>query len=887
MMVLEQQRIPTKKKNKEWRKGQMNRICSRVDEFGNDWYRIHQNHRMKNNQINQDEYREYCDTLGLKRGEAFKFVEPFNKSHNIIEVMKGEEAKMPWSFGVINLSPKATNDMLREQQRDYVEWMDSRLQREIEMVEHKNELILAMQMEQIRPDQMDREMDKKREELKERDRHILNPEQIRAKYSNFKSKKEKAIHKLLKAIAVNDNLKWLKNETFEDALVAGVEAVEICVNEFTKRPYIRQINALNLFYHKSADTPFIQDSDYAGYKEEMTVSDVLDRYGEDMNEEDLRKLKGNTAGVYGANAKFHSKDGWSPSKWEEISKYEYGYHHPLSTFPHGTGSSNVLSDGLYASDKSKYYGQSTAVVYTTYWKSQRKVGKLTYINKYGKPEVKIVGEDYPVPERAKKVNYRPHVFSKARTKYEWDADFEGITGKRSLEWIWIPEVWKGTRINGDIYVKIEPYEHAYQSLLDPYKTKLPIHGFIYGNRNAFSTCVMDRVKPWQKLYYIVMSKWLKLITQDKGVVQLLNVLMMDKKIGHKKAMAIAVDQGYLPFNPLAHSQGAGQAHSHKPAERLDLSNSQQLTHYTNILEFIERQMKVSAGVPDARMAQTGKSTNVTDNQRDVSQSLNITNSIFAGHELLWQEVLQSLCETAVKTMDSQNGFIRQILSDDEIALIDLDLISLEDEYAVKVGNNTRAHNTLQEAKGFIQALIQNDKINFSTLISMLETDNLNDFKDELAAIEKDIETREAQLQEQKQQHEAEQARKEQQDKADERAHELEKIRLEGEYDLIGKQIGAMAWDPEKDRDGDGLPDLLEIHKFRNEAFNQQEQRNIDRLKLHQEDRKLQQQENEAAMRDRQESANRQQNATLKDKEIKSKERIEKAKAKAKPAPTKK
>lgn len=200
--------------------------------------------------------------------------------------------------------------------------------------------------------------------------------------------------------------------------------------------------------------------------------------------------------------------------------------------------------------------------------------------------------------------------------------------------MYIPEVWKGVRIHGDIHCKIEPYEHAYQSLLNPYKVKLPIHGFIYNNRNAFSVSVMDRIKPWQKLYFVIASKWLKLITQDKGVVNLLNMLMMDKDLGYKKTLEIAVDQGVLPYNPLAHSQGAGLGNTHKPADRLDLSNSAQLTHYTNMLQFVEQQIKLAAGIPDSRIAQTSKSTNVTDNQRDVQQSMNITNSLFKAHELL-------------------------------------------------------------------------------------------------------------------------------------------------------------------------------------------------------------------------------------------------------------
>jgi hypothetical protein len=877
MIAFEPQRLPTSKKNKAWRQNQVDAISSRVDEFGNDWYRIWQNYRLKNNQIEQEEYREYCDTLGLEKGEGKKFVEPFNKVHTIIEVLKGEESKLPWSFGVINVSPKATNEILRMKEREFRQYMDETLAMEIERQNSITQALIQEKTQGMPPDQTEQAIKQAEQEYAEKESRILNPEQIEAKYINYKSKKEKAVHKLLRAMAVNQNLKWLKNETFEDALIAGVEAVEVCVNEQTKIPYVRQINALNLFFHKSADTPFIQDSDYVGYKEELTVSDTLDKYGEHLGKKDIERLRQYNSKVFGLDAKFHSKDGESPSHWDNIKKYEYTYQHPLSTIP-SYGTTNVLSEGLYASDRARYKWENYCVVYTVYWKSQRRIGKLTYKNEYGKDESTFVGEEYPIPETAKKKNYKPHMFSTNRTKWEWESVTDG--SPRSLEWIWIPEVWKGVRINGDIYVKIEPYEHAYQSMLDPYKTKLPIHGFIYGNRNAFSICMMDRIKPWQKLYYIVMSKWLKLITQDKGVIQLLNILMMDKGVGYERALQIGIDHGVLPYNPLAHTQGTNVAYSTKPAERLDLSNSQQLTHYTNILEFIENQMKMTAGVSDQRLAQTGSSTNVTDNQRDMVQSMNITNSIFAGHEMLWQEVLQTLCETAVKSLNSESGFIRQILSDDEIALIDLDLISLEDEYSIRVGNNTKSHQVLQEAKGFAQALIQNDKAKFSTLLDLLDTDNLVEFKEELRGIENEIDQREAQMQEQQQAHEQEMQKMADEQAQIERKQRLEEIKLKGEYDVLKTQISSMAWDPDKDRDRDGMPDILEIEQFRNNAFNEQEKLNIERAKLAQEDKRIAQAEQDASIKERQETANRQQAVDLKKIEAANKEKLEKIKAKA-------
>jgi hypothetical protein len=842
MVTFEQQRVPTSEKTKQWRVNQIDAICSRVDEFGNDWYRMWQNYRLKNNQIDQEEFREYCDTLGLAQGEGRKFVEPFNKTHTLIDVLKGEESNMPWNFDIINLSPKNTNEILRSKERDLKDYLDFKISAEIEKQMQKARVMAQMKVGEVNSQEAEEEMKKIEQDFLKQEEKILNPEQIKKKYSNYKSRKEIAVHKLLKALSVNFNLKWIKNQTFEDALIAGIEAVEIVVDEYSGLPSIKQINPLNLFFHKSSDTPFMHDSDYIGYKEELTISDALDKYGEDLDEKDVARLRQYNSKVFGYNEKFHSPGGESVSHWDTLKNYEYTYRHPYSTIP-SYGTSNVLSEGLYASDRYRYKYEHYCVVYTTYWKSQRRVGRLTYINEYGEEADTIVDEEFPIPERATKESYKPHTFSKTKSRYKWESQ----DGKPySLEWIWLPEVWKGTRINGDIYVKVEPYEHAYQSLYNPYRTKLPIHGFVYNNRNAFSVSIMDRIKPWQKLYYVIMSKWLKLITQDKGVVQLLNILMMDKEIGYKESLQIAIDQGILPYNPLAHSQGmANVAGQMRPADRLDLSNSQQLSHYTNILQFVEQQLKLAAGISDQRLAQTGTNTNVTDNQRDVAQSMNITSTIFTAHDMLWQEILQSLCETAVKTLSSKSGFIRQVLSDDEIGLIDLDLVSLEDEYVVRVGNNSRAYRILEQAKGFATALIQNDKAKFSTLLDLLDNDNLSEFKNELRALEEDIEQRETMMQEQQGKMQEQQLQAQAQQAQALREHQLDIETLKGEYDIKKAQIAAMAWSPDKDVDKDGLPDILELEKLRNQAFNEERKLELDAKRLEIEDKKLMQKESDA------------------------------------------
>jgi len=46
------------------------------------------------------------------------------------------------------------------------------------------------------------------------------------------------------------NIKFIKNQTFEDALLAGREAVEIYKVREEDLPKVKQLNPLNLFFEK-------------------------------------------------------------------------------------------------------------------------------------------------------------------------------------------------------------------------------------------------------------------------------------------------------------------------------------------------------------------------------------------------------------------------------------------------------------------------------------------------------------------------------------------------------------------------------------------------------------------------------------------------------------
>lgn len=76
-----------------------------------------------------------------------------------------------------------------------------------------------------------------------------------------------------------------------------------------------------------------------------------------------------------------------------------------------------------------------------------------------------------------------------------------------------------------------PKKQQYRSIDNPFSVKLGYHGVVYSAMNAQPIAIMDRMKPFQYLYFIIMHKLKKLIAQDKGKIFHLDSTMLDPKLG--------------------------------------------------------------------------------------------------------------------------------------------------------------------------------------------------------------------------------------------------------------------------------------------------------------------------------------------------------------------
>jgi hypothetical protein len=739
MRIFPNQRLESSKKDKQWKIDCVDAISMRASQYTEDWERMRANYAMKNSQTDTKEYRAICQGLGVTGEDAAKYVEMYNIVANIVETFLGEESSRPFTYNVINNNPEDSNEIQRQQDREFQTYMLDVFNHELKRSEALYKAKLAAIEQGLSKNESEKELQRIQEQFAELENRIFDPKKIAAKYKSKFTTKELMMKKIMRAVVERQNIKWIKNATFEDAIVAGIEVVDIVHDNKYDLPRIKQVPVMEFYYHKAPNTQFIHEAEYAGYREYMTIGDVVQKF--DLEEEDVALLQSRQlGGIYGT--KQTMTNGYNASSPDALMKsgmypsqnvWRPDGENPVGT-PYGSNST-ILSPGMYANTNNNM-NSNYCTVHTVYWRSQRKLYVHKFKNEYGEEDYEFLSEEWQAPEGAKFKSIRENEFGKAVKQWFWLDEATGFM--ETAEPLWVPEIWRGYKINNAIYCNIEPIEHGYKSMLNPFKANLPVYGLIYNNRNAYTLSPMDKMRPWQKLYYVVMAKLVKTLYKDHGVLTFLNMAFIDKKLGLERTLELAEETGIIPFNPLEHSQGINATflNTFKAAEKVDVQNSSSVEYYISLLRFIEEKLMMATGMSPQRLAQTQSYTNASDNQRETAHSMNMTEKFYSGHDLLWQEIMNGLMQAVYSTLRDNPGnkIIRDMLDDNEIALLKAENLSIYDDFRLRIGNDAKAYRTLQALQSNAQALIQNG-VPMSELVNLMRKEDLVEFQQNLKEFE--------------------------------------------------------------------------------------------------------------------------------------------------------
>lgn len=657
------------------------------------------NYRLYNNIIDQKEFEDFCNPLKLDIPFKRDVIKPYNKAYTYIDVLRGEELKRSDKPSATLIGRNAIEKKNQELKETYMKVIRSRIQAEI-----RKQVLL--------------QQGKDPSELEEEVGQYMSPEDIDT--GEFKSELEILANHIINYAQYKHDMLNSKNEGFFHALITGKECIYVGRNNPNGEPEIRVLNPLFLFYDKSPNTKYIQDGSWAEYRTIRTPYEVLEMYGDELTDKDKASIMDDASydmalgGMQIRNPMYHVGKSWDTRHAEQLNEH--------LTNPDYLEDEHGLYGTSYYNGKSIYKDRVT--VSHIEWKWLRKVGFLTYINKYGDEETTVVSEEYKVPKDAIKVRYR-NKFNKMVDRYEWGEGSEFSM----IEYMWVPDVWEATRIGHNIYVRVRRKPGQTISPDTPFNNKLSYKGLKYSAANTEVISVQGRMKPFLYLYIGVLYKLGDLIARTVGPVQDIDASMIDPELGLEKTLFYQ-RKGLNLYNSITTPEGARYNMSRPQPGRVNqISAYADINQFINLAQWLEMEIGKAAGISPQRAAQFSSDTNVSDNQQAITQSSHMTEVLFTEHNTLWRHILNDYIGEFIDYMrdyfnstSNDDFFLSYILPGKGTVAVSIlpEHLNLLTEVGIFVTNATDNYRYIEDMVNLSLTAMQNGQATFEDISNIIK-----------------------------------------------------------------------------------------------------------------------------------------------------------------------
>ena len=604
---------------------------------------------------------------------------------------------------------------------------------------------------------------------------VMTPAQIE-KYMNFSESdiREVTANGLASYLIKKENLEFKFNKIFKDALISCHEIMSVGIE--AGEPKAEVVNPLDFDFDKSPDLDFIQDSQWAKHTKFSTRGEILDRYYDVLGDSEVEQL--DTGQVNGGN-----KLGHGPATGPIIPM-----NYNSSLFNTGNNGNGFITE--------------TRVE----WKSMRKIGFLKFYDENLEEQETVVDETYVVQKKK----------------------------GEEISWAWINETWEGTKIGSDIYVNIRPKSVQYRSIDNPSISKLGYVGVIHNDRNSKPTSIIDLVKHHQYLYNIIMYRMELEIAKAKGKKMVMDIAQIPRSQGidMQKWLYYFDTMGIAFINSFEEGKGkfAGQTSQFNQFSQIDMTLSQSVGQYIQILAKIEEMASELMGVSKQRLGSISSNETVGGVERSVMQSSSITEPLFYLHNEVKKHVLTQLVECA-KVAYPEGKKINYLMDDMQRVFLKIDEGFINADYGIFATNSSKEVKALEDLKNIANQAIASGMISLKEAVTIIESNSIAQVKNSVnSAVDKADQAKEREYQAQQEQiaATAEAQAKLEQTKAD-RLDQREEIK--GRINKEIAAIEALGYSEEKDVNSNGLPDVFEYDRIAQEGLAHKDQMALKQREL--------------------------------------------------------
>lgn len=627
-VALPAQMVSLSKKNTQWIKDNMDSLerIGTIQYYTNmaliENYQMVKGKFIFSHYLEQDEYADMVHQLS-REFEIPNYLRHYDIISQVINTLSGEYQKRPDNFRVKGYDENTTNNYIREKTRLLLEYV---------MQDINNEVNLRLSQMGLDPNKTDFSSPQEQQQYQQQvdeQRKALTPPEIE-KYMKYTWQDTAEIWGQYQLELDRQRYALAERERveFEDMLVA-----DRCFRHFylTSNGYNQETwNPVNTFFHKSPEIEYIEEGDYIGRIIYLTVSDCIDRYGYLMKIKDLKNLE-LTKDLLG---KFSGKDGQGIAYGSVVPYQNYG-DGKLMTDTFGinpaapyipTFTGDFMSTELSTHNPYFLNTRGYLKVVEAYWKSQKKIGKVTYLDPETNQIAKmLVDETFVVPEGFNVLD---------------SAIYENDDAINTVSWTWINEVWRGkkickhgTQLKEDIYIDAKPMEFQFKGDQNPYYAKLPVCGQVFNARNSQSMSLVDLMKPYQVGFNVAANQLYQTMQREIGRFLIMDVNMLTNikdwggENGYEKFLLVAKSLGVTFVDTSPQNMKGANAGGQMP-KMIDLDESARMMSRMKIMDFFEQKALAQVGITPQRLGSVAASETATGTQQAIAQSYAQTESYF-------------------------------------------------------------------------------------------------------------------------------------------------------------------------------------------------------------------------------------------------------------------
>lgn len=685
-------------------------------------YHIQKNFDLRNSKLNPSDYivgpsyYDYYLAAGLEVsiGETSPIQQFYPLIPNIIDLLRGEYVKRDNQMVIEAIDPYSVSEVFKYKEDKFTEVMMDYFQKNLQ---------LNLQQSGLAPSQ-DPNLNQQYEQAYQDAMKQLTEVEMASK--KYRTTGQKWAEKVIKIHEQRYNLHELEPDGFETSLISDRAFFHIDLLEDDFK--LELINPKWCDYHKGPNVKYVSEGDYFLWFDFMSAGTIVNTFGSRMDEKDINKLKevylktanlvvpdgqrGFQGAYYDHSKPWREATDLNPNMNNALLGKELAYTYMRSpNFDHNEGV-DILNPiwGRRVTGKPQMFR-----VMRLYWKSMRKIGWLTKIDRTGKLVYNDwVDEHFVVTEKP----VYDHTLIKDKKK-------DNLLYGEHVDWTWVPQWRHVIKISPNqkhtfwmnwnetfetIYIDGAPVKFQFKGDNgNPYDCLPPIEGCEFTWMNSGPVSLVDRLKPKQILYNICMNKVPKKILEDFGLkLGVHNSFITNGSTSIQSDVDPAMEfEEKLRESPIFNystDMETLRAMGQPPLPQvLNMSTAQDAQLYMQLATFIKESAGEDVGITRQRMGAQKASETATGIQQGINYSETQTEKYFEQYSNLMLRVRQRMLDAAqfysTFVPSSREVYINEY---DENVFLEMEgMENLLPHYLIKVTNKPSVKEALKQIKQFL------------------------------------------------------------------------------------------------------------------------------------------------------------------------------------------